>query len=351
MVDYGENPWPGDFIADQAAAGVISRSMVVGGSGDALGRRDQPLLGGGHAAEVDVRAGRGLADRPGPSSSATTARPSGASACRAIRARCRRRALGAVSDDRHAADVEPDAAEGVGREERHPVLGHAAGQEHPALRRPRRVQALQHLRGVPDRGALRARTSRSSSCSTRKAITLHDRTLCAGSSSADGGGRSPRIESATGLHRDRPNDAVTYRAKTFVVASGYALELAPAAALGLDRASRTALANSSGLVGKYMNGHGSSSRHIELDAEIYPGMNEQHSLISRQFFRAPKGGPFVRHDLRRLGERREREPRLRDDAGTVLLGDAVMADWSARTKRGTRGCAPTTTSIPIAPAS
>ncbi len=31
MVDYGENPWPGDYIADQAAAGVISRSMVLGG--------------------------------------------------------------------------------------------------------------------------------------------------------------------------------------------------------------------------------------------------------------------------------------------------------------------------------
>lgn len=29
---YGENPWPGDFIADQAAAGIISRTMAVGGS-------------------------------------------------------------------------------------------------------------------------------------------------------------------------------------------------------------------------------------------------------------------------------------------------------------------------------
>ena len=55
----------------------------------------------------------------------------------------------------------------------------------------------------------------------RKAITLHDRTLVRKLVLADGGGRSPRIESATGLHRDRPNDVVTYRAKTFVVASGY----------------------------------------------------------------------------------------------------------------------------------
>ena len=31
-LDYGENQWPGDFIADQSARGVISRSMAVGGS-------------------------------------------------------------------------------------------------------------------------------------------------------------------------------------------------------------------------------------------------------------------------------------------------------------------------------
>src|SRR5438876_2307553 len=32
MLEYGENPWPGDFVEDQAAAGIISRSMAVGGS-------------------------------------------------------------------------------------------------------------------------------------------------------------------------------------------------------------------------------------------------------------------------------------------------------------------------------
>ena len=62
MVDYGENPWPGDYIADQAAAGVDLAFDGAGRAGDALGRRDQPLLGRGHAAEVDVRAGRRLAD-------------------------------------------------------------------------------------------------------------------------------------------------------------------------------------------------------------------------------------------------------------------------------------------------
>ena len=151
---------------------------------------------------------------------------------------------------------------------------------------------------------------------------------------ADGGGRTPRIESATGLHRDRPNDVVTYRAKTFIVASGYTWS---SHLLLLSASSRfpNGVANSSGLVGKYMNGHGFIQSHIELDAEIYPGMNEQHSLISRQFFRAPKSGPFVRHDLRLWESPVNRDARLRDDAGTVLLGDAVMADWRARTRRAT----------------
>ena len=31
MIKYGENPWPGDFIGDQSASGIISRTMAVGG--------------------------------------------------------------------------------------------------------------------------------------------------------------------------------------------------------------------------------------------------------------------------------------------------------------------------------
>jgi quinoprotein glucose dehydrogenase len=31
-LDYGENQWPGDFVEDQSADGIISRTMAVGGS-------------------------------------------------------------------------------------------------------------------------------------------------------------------------------------------------------------------------------------------------------------------------------------------------------------------------------
>jgi quinoprotein glucose dehydrogenase len=94
------------------------------------------------------------------------------------------------------------------------------------------------------------------------------------------------------------------------------------------------VANSSGLVGRYMNGHSFIGAQIEIDATLYPGMNEQHSLISRQFFRCATGAPFVRHDLRVWESSAGRDPRLKDAAGKLLLGDVALADWRARTVRG-----------------
>jgi quinoprotein glucose dehydrogenase len=85
-----------------------------------------------------------------------------------------------------------------------------------------------------------------------------------------------------------------------------------------------------------MTGHSFVSAQIELDAEIYPGMNEQHSLISRRFFRCAAGDPYVRHDLRVWESDYGRGPRLRDENGRLLLGDALMDDWR---KRARRGCA------------
>jgi choline dehydrogenase-like flavoprotein len=167
-----------------------------------------------------------------------------------------------------------------------------------------------------------------------RAIALHDRTLVRRLVPEDGGGSTPRIVAAQALHRDRPNDAVEYRARLFVVASGYCWS--PHLLL-LSASSRfpNGLANSSGHVGRYMNGHAFVGAQIELDAEIYPGMNDQHSLVSRQFFRCASNQPYVRHDFRIWESSVGREPRLRTDDGRVLMGDALLADWRARTKRGT----------------
>ena len=83
-----------------------------------------------------------------------------------------------------------------------------------------------------------------------------------------------------------------------------------------------------------MNGHLAYQTTIDLDLKIYPGMNDQHSLIARQYFRCATDVPYVRHDLRVWESAAGRGPRLRDGAGGVLLGDALLADWRSRLTRG-----------------
>ena len=87
------------------------------------------------------------------------------------------------------------------------------------------------------------------------------------------------------------------------------LEFAPAAAFRQFAISPTALANRSGQVGKYMNGHAFIQAFIEIDQDILPGMNPQYGLISRQFFRCSPKDPYVRHDLRIWEAARERAAR------------------------------------------
>lgn len=120
----------------------------------------------------------------------------------------------------------------------------------------------------------------------------------------------------------------------FVLASGYTWS--PHLLL-LSANSRfpAGLANASDNVGRYMTGHLAFQTTIDLDVRIYPGMNDQHSLISRQFFRCAADTPYVRHDLRVWENGGGRGPRLRDTAGQVLLGDAVLTEWRTRLTRGT----------------
>ena len=94
-----------------------------------------------------------------------------------------------------------------------------------------------------------------------------------------------------------------------------------------------------------MTGHLAYQTRIDLDLKIYPGMNEQHSLISRQFFRCAPDQPYVRHDLR-VWEAASGRPRLRDANGKLLLGDELIADWRTRTSAARRACAATSTCIP-----
>jgi len=160
-----------------------------------------------------------------------------------------------------------------------------------------------------------------------KKIALHDRTLVRRLVLDD---TKPTIVAARGYHQDRPDDPIDYRARTFVVASGYAWS---SHLLLLSANSRfpDGIANSSGLVGRYMNGHKFISASAAIDEQTFPGQNMTHSLISREFFRCATDKPFVRHDTRVWESSSGRDPRLRSPEGKLLMGDEVMTDWRSRT--------------------
>jgi quinoprotein glucose dehydrogenase len=136
-----------------------------------------------------------------------------------------------------------------------------------------------------------------------------------------------RIVRAEAVDRDRPNEPVELHAKTFVVAAGYVWS---AHLLLLSGA-----ANRSGLVGKYLTGHRSVQAYVDLPIRLYPGINEQHSLVSKQFMRKPRGTSYIRHDLRAWESSSGKTPRLTDDDGALMLGEALLDDWKRRTRTGT----------------
>jgi len=163
-----------------------------------------------------------------------------------------------------------------------------------------------------------------------KKIQLHDQTLVRRLTLDTA---TTKIVAAQGAKEDGTDDNVEYRAKTFVVASGYCWS----SHLLLGSANSrfpNGLANSSDHVGRYLTGHLAFQTQIDLDLKIFPGMNEQHSLISRQFFRCRADQPYVRHDLRIWESNSGRAPQLRDGSGRLLLGDELLTDWRSRTTRG-----------------
>lgn len=170
-------------------------------------------------------------------------------------------------------------------------------------------------------------------------VTLHTGTLVRRLVPEEG---SDRVERAEAVHRDRPEEPVEFRARSFVLAAGYVWS--PHLLL-LSASSRfpDGLANRSGLVGKYLAGHRGVNAWVDLPFPVYPGMNAQHSLLSKAFmsrdFTEGFGGPrrrgrYLRHDFRIWESDVGREPRLRAGDGTLLLGDDLLADWRSRALEG-----------------
>lgn len=331
-LEYGENAWPGDAIADQSADGIISRTMAVGGSAMHWGGVTNRFS----AEDLRLKSLYGLAvDWP------------------------------LDWDDLEAHYCEAERRIGVGGEPS-PIPADRMSQPYPMPPMPLSWNLLQlkawaEKSGIPFWGTPQAKNTipydgravcqRCNTCEicptgaryspdftftqllAAKKIALHDNVLVRRLIPADAGGTSPRIVAAQAINREQREQALEYRARTFVLASGYAWS--PHLLL-LSSSSRfpNGLANRSGLVGRYMTGHSFISAQLELDAEIYPGMNEQHSLISRQFFRCPTDRPYLRHDFRIWESAAGRQPRLRTEDEKLLMGEALLADWRTRTRRG-----------------
>ena len=145
---------------------------------------------------------------------------------------------------------------------------------------------------------------------------------------------SDRVQLAEAVRRDGSGEEVQYRARTFVLAAGYVWS---AHLLLLSAAPRfpDGLANRSGLVGAYLAGHRNVQGFVALPMSLFPGINEQHSLVSKAFMRSPRHDRYIRHDLRIWESASGRGPRLANDDGELLLGDAVLEDWRTRTREST----------------
>ncbi len=146
--------------------------------------------------------------------------------------------------------------------------------------------------------------------------------------------KTHRLTGATGNRTDASGAEVAFTAKTVVLAAGFVWS-AHLLLLSADGAHPEGLANRSGLVGRYLCGHRNVGAQVRLPMHLYPGMNVQHSLMSHQHMRLAAGKKYLRHDVRIWESSVGREARLRDDAGKLLLGDALLADWRSRAKGAT----------------
>ena len=330
-LDYGENPWPGDLLEDQAGAeGLTALTMAVGG----LALRWGGACNRFSAEDFRLKSMYGLAED------------------------------WALSYE----DLEPYYGEA---ERRLNVFGDPSPYPEDARSQPYPVPALrlsynlQQLRGIAERSGtlfaplpmahnLKPFGGRGACCvfdtcgevcpsgaryspdftfkqlMAAGKITLHDRTLVKRLILDD---QRATIVAAQAVHRDRPEQAVEYRARYFVLAGGHAWS--PHLLL-LSACSRfpDGLANRSGLVGCYMNGHKFLQGQATIDTQLYPGQYQSYSLISRRFFRSAPDRPFVRHDTRVWESAAGRGPRLRDAAGKILLGDRLLDDWRKRAAGG-----------------
>jgi glucose dehydrogenase len=330
-LDYGEDSWPDDIIEDQICEGIICQTMAVGGQalkwGGATNRFSQEdlRLKSLYGLAVDWPLEWGALER---------------AYCEAER---RLHASGETSPYAEDRRSEPYPHPPFPRGYNTRVLlkwAEKSGLKWTGLPVSRNQAPTPDGRGVccvfDTCGSVCPPGARYSPDWTfrkllaEKRIALHDRTLVRKLVLDDA---KATIGAAHASHRDRPDEVVEYRARIFVLAAGYAWS--PHLLL-LSAGSRfpDGLANRSGLVGRYMNGHKSLNAQATIDLQLYGGLDEADSLLSREYLRCPVDKPYVRHDVRVWESTVGKRPRLKDDGERYLFGDDLMQDWRARVKGG-----------------
>ena len=319
-IEYGENPYPGDVIEDQDAPGIISRTQAVGGLGIHFGGVMQRFS----AEDLRLKSLYGLAeDWPLEWSELEKYY------CAAEKRIGVAGEAGPYPEDRRSEPYPMPPMELTWNLQQLKTWAEKTGTQFgstPVCKNTipydgRNVCVRCDTCNMCPTGARYSPDVQLQRLLDARKITLHDRTTIR-RLVVDPATR--RIAAAHGIHEAKGAEEAAYRARLFVVAAGYTWS---SHLLLLSD-----VANSSGLVGRYMGGHKFISAFIELDAELYPGMNGGHSLVSRRFFRCDPKAPFVRHDFR-IWEA-DHSPRLRNGAGAMQVGDALLADWRARAKRG-----------------
>ena len=323
--DYGDNSWPEDAIPDQVAKGQISRTMAVGG---------QALHWGGTCnrySEEDLRLKSmyGLyVDWP----------------------------MDWAEFEKYLCEAEYRL--GVSGEES-PYPEDWRSRPYPMPPMPLTYDLMQYkiwgeksgylFQGVPQAKNTQAWGGRSiclrcGTCDTcptgakyspdytfkdllsAHKITLHDRILVRKLVLDP---KSTKVVAAQASSYERPHEKIEYRAGTFILASGH---IWSTHLLLLSACSRfpNGLANSTDQVGRYMNGHGAYAALIEFESDqVFPGMNNGYSLVSRKFMRAPADKTYLRHDLR-IFPSGVGLPKLKNDGGRLLLGDELLSSWKQR---------------------
>ena len=325
---YRENPWPGDHIRGQTGTGIQSRSMAVGGLalhwGGTTPRyspedfRVRSIYGVGYDwpftyddldpfyQEAEERLG--VAGSPGPAE---------------LDPRSEDYPLPPLPVSYNLAKLEEWAEKSGIPFWRNPVAKNSVPYQ------GRNVCTRCDTCSICPTGAKYTPDFTFQRLLSEGRIELYDRTLVRQLELAEG---SDAIDHAVALDRDAPDESIHFRANTFVLASGYCWSTH---LLLLSRSDRfpNGVANRSGMVGKFVTGHRSLNTYVEVPMKLYPGVYRSDSLLSKKFQRE-RPERYVRHDLRIWESDVARRPRLRDDGGKRLLGDALLDDWQKRTATG-----------------